>query len=115
MVAVTSLAANPLNSAVAGRYTFGQRNGVTTSFSRPVMDGSAAGLNSSSKGPVGILGIFLAVAGPVGRTADGSSVYYGADRVAATSAYVRTATGDSNTRLMNLTLDEGTVDIDASF
>ena len=113
----TSLTANSLNSAVAGRYTFGQRSGVTANFSVPVLDGSAAGLNisSSSEGPVGGPGIFLAVAGPVGRTADGSPVYYGADRVAATSAYVLTVTGVTNIRPMRLTLDEGTVDIDASF
>jgi hypothetical protein len=44
----------------------------------------------------GTPGIYLHVAGPVGRSAEGSPVYYGSDRVAHTSTYllsIRSATG----------------------
>lgn len=112
----TSLTANSLNSSVAGRYTFGQRNGVTTSFSVPVLDGSAAGLNSSSssEGPAGVPGIYLAVAGPVGRSVGGSPVYYGSDRVAASSTYLLTVTAVPSGSRSRLSLVEGEIPLDGS-
>jgi hypothetical protein len=113
----TSLTANSLNSSVAGRYTFGQRNGVTTSFSVPVLDGSAAGLNSSSsssEGPAGVPGIYLAVAGPVGRSVWESPVYYGSDRVAASSTYLLTVTAVPSGSRSKLSLAEGEIPLDGS-
>ena len=56
-------------------------------------------------------GIYLVVAGPVGRKASGSPVYYGSDRVATTSTYLLTVTpvGDPGARVMILA--EGTVGV----
>ena len=60
-------------------------------------------------------GIFLYVAGPVGRSASDAPIYYGADRVAVTSAYLLTVTGVSNVTPTITTLAEGTIDADGSF
>jgi hypothetical protein len=60
-------------------------------------------------------GIFLYVAGPVGRSASESPVYYGADRVAVTSTYLLTVTRVSNVTPTITTLAEGTIDADGSF
>ena len=65
--------------------------------------------------PAGPPGIFLTVAGPVGRSASESPVYYGADRVAVTSTYLLTVTGVSNVTPTVTTLAEGTIDADGSF
>ena len=112
---VTSLTANSLNSSVAGRYTFGQRGGVTTSFSVPTLDGSAAGLNSSSsEGPAGVPGIYLAVAGPVGRSVWESPVYYGSDRVAASSTYVLTVAAVPSNSRSKVSLAEGELPLNGS-
>jgi hypothetical protein len=57
----------------------------------------------------GTPGIYLHVAGPVGRSAEGSPVYYGSDRVAHTSTYllsIRSATG-----VTQHVLASGTVDV----
>jgi hypothetical protein len=115
---VASLTANSLNSAVAGRYFFGQRGGVTFGFSEPVMDGSASGLNSSSSSSStpdpGVPGIYMAVAGPVGRSVMGSPLYYGSDRVAASSTYRLTVTAAPRARVTPLTLAEGELPLDGS-
>jgi len=63
----------------------------------------------------GVPGIFLTVAGPVGRSASESPIYYGADRVSVTSTYLLTVTGVSNIAPTITTLAEGTIDGDGSF
>ena len=60
-------------------------------------------------------GIFLYVAGPVGRSASDAPIYYGADRVAVTSAYLLTVTRVSTIAPTATTLAEGTIDADGSF
>ena len=75
----------------------------------------SSGSSGSSEGPVGIPGITLTVAGPVGREILGSPVYYGADRVAVTSTYLLTVTKVSNAAPSVTTLAEGTIDADGSF
>ncbi|HEV8012640.1 MAG TPA: FG-GAP repeat protein, partial [Pontimonas sp.] len=57
----------------------------------------------------GTPGIYLHVAGPVGRQAEGSPVYYGSDRVAITSTYLLSIT-DASTQSTSRTLAEGVVD-----
>ena len=68
----------------------------------------AAGGAASSK-EAGIPGIYLHVAGPVGRLAEGSPVYYGSDRVAFTSTYLLTITNQA-TNTTSRVLAEGVVD-----
>ena len=73
---------------------------------------------SSSAGAgagAGVPGIFLTVAGPVGRSASEAPVYYGADRVAVTSTYLLTVTRVSNVTPTITTLAEGTIDANGSF
>lgn len=105
----TSLTANSLNSSVTGRYTFGQRNGVTTNF--PGLNSSSS---SSSEGPAGVPGIYLAVAGPVGRSVGESPIYYGTDRVAASSTYLLTVTAVPSGSRSKLSLAEGEIPLDGS-
>ena len=82
-------------------------------FSLPVAaSGSSA---ESSSASAGVPGIFLFVAGPVGRSASEAPVYYGADRVAVTSTYLLTVTRVSNVTPTITTLAEGTIDADGSF
>ena len=69
----------------------------------------------SSSADAGVPGIFLTVAGPVGRSASEAPVYYGADRVAVTSTYLLTVTRVSNVTPTITTLAEGTIDADGSF
>ena len=57
----------------------------------------------------GTPGIYLHVAGPVGRLAEGSPVYYGSDRVAITSTYLLTITNQI-TNTTSRVLAEGVVD-----
>jgi hypothetical protein len=57
----------------------------------------------------GTPGIYLHVAGPVGRLAEGSPVYYGSDRVAITSTYLLTIT-NVTTNTTSRVLAEGVVD-----
>ena len=71
--------------------------------------------SSSSNAGAGVPGIFLTVAGPVGRSASEAPVYYGADRVAVTSTYLLTVTRVSNVTPTITTLAEGTIDADGSF
>ncbi len=56
----------------------------------------------------GTPGIYLHVAGPVGRSAQGSPVYFGSDRVAHTSTYMLSIT--SPTGVVTRVLASGTVD-----
>ena len=64
---------------------------------------------SSSEEVAGVPGIYLHVAGPVGRGAEGSPIYYGSDRVAITSTYLLSIT-DASTRATSRVLAEGVVD-----
>ena len=79
-----------------------------------VIDLRAPASASTSAGP-GVPGIFLTVAGPVGRSASEAPLYYGADRVAVTSTYLLTVTGVSNIAPTVTTLAEGTIDANGSF
>jgi YVTN family beta-propeller protein len=74
-----------------------------------------ANASASASADPGVPGIFLTVAGPVGRSASESPVYYGADRVAVTSTYLLTMTRVSNIAPTITTLAEGTIDADGSF
>ena len=76
---------------------------------------SSSNTSQGEARPLGIPGITLTVAGPVGRQVDGSPVYYGADRIAVTSTYVLTVTKISNVAPSLITLAEGTIDADGSF
>ena len=64
---------------------------------------------SSSEEAAGVPGIYLHVAGPVGRGAEGSPIYYGSDRVAITSTYLLSIT-DVSTKATSRVLAEGVVD-----
>ncbi len=64
---------------------------------------------AAAEGTSGTPGIYLHVAGPVGRQAEGSPVYYGSDRVAITSTYLLTIT-DQASRATARILAEGVVD-----
>ena len=70
---------------------------------------------ASASADAGVPGIFLTVAGPVGRSGSEAPIYYGADRVAVTSTYLLTVTGVSNIAPTITTLAEGTIDADGSF
>ena len=71
--------------------------------------------NATANADPGVPGIFLTVAGPVGRSVSEAPIYYGADRVAVTSTYLLTVTGVSNIAPTITTLAEGTIDADGSF
>ena len=70
---------------------------------------------ATASADAGVPGIFLTVAGPVGRSASESPIYYGADRVAVTSTYLLTVTGVSNIAPTITTLAEGTINANGSF
>ena len=97
------------------------RSNVIQSSSHAASSGSGSGSSSGSGSgtgtgtDAGVPGIFLTVAGPVGRSASQSPVYYGADRVSVTSTYLLTVTGVSNIAPTITTLAEGTIDADGSF
>ena len=74
-----------------------------------------ASASASASADPGVPGIFLTVAGPVGRSASESPVYYGADRVAVTSTYLLTVTRVSNIVPTITTLAEGTINANGSF
>jgi hypothetical protein len=76
---------------------------------------AVASYSSSAGAGAGVPGIFLTVAGPVGRSASEAPVYYGADRVAVTSTYLLTVTRVSNVTPTITTLAEGTIDANGSF
>lgn len=81
-------------------------------FSAPVF--SFGAVIPASTADAGVPGIFMTVAGHIGRDAHGSPVYYGADRVARASSYMLTLSpagrGVSRTQLA-----EGTIAPDGSF
>ena len=101
----------PLLSSVA--YGNGVWVAVLAGGAKQVMR-SVDATSSASTDP-GVPGIFLTVAGPVGRSASEAPIYYGADRVAVTSTYLLTVTGVSNIAPTITTLAEGTIDADGSF
>jgi hypothetical protein len=70
---------------------------------------SVAAEASASSETAGLPGIYLHVAGPVGRLAEGSPVYYGSDRVAITSSYLLSIT-NVTTNTTSRVLAEGVVD-----
>ena len=76
---------------------------------------ASASADADADADAGVPGIFLTVAGPVGRSASEAPVYYGADRVAVTSTYLLTVTRVSNIAPTITTLAEGTIDADGSF
>ena len=99
-----------------GDYAHSGYTGQVQVFSLPVAaSGSSDGNSSSGSASAGVPGIFLTVAGPVGRSASEAPVYYGADRVAVTSTYLLTVTRVSNVTPTITTLAEGTNDADWSF
>ena len=81
----------------------------------PVTARASADADADADADAGVPGIFLTVAGPVGRSASESPVYYGADRVAVTSTYLLTVTRVSNVTPTITTLAEGTIDANGSF
>ena len=89
-------------------------NGTKTVIQSSSLAPSSSSSASASADP-GVPGIFLTVAGPVGRSASESPIYYGADRVSVTSTYLLTVTGVSNIAPTITTLAEGTIDADGSF
>jgi hypothetical protein len=88
---------------------------ATFLFAGEASESSGSAGSSSANPDAGVPGIFLTVAGPVGRSAAESPVYYGADRVAVTSTYLLTVTRVSNVTPTITTLAEGTIDADGSF
>lgn len=66
-------------------------------------------VTTTSTADAGIPGIYVVVTGPVGRSASGSPVYYGTDRVATTSTYLLTITNTISTDAARV-LATGTVD-----
>ena len=77
--------------------------------------GSSPAGSSSASPDAGVPGIFLAVAGPVGRSASEAPIYYGADRVAVTSTYLLTVTRVANVTPTITSLAEGTINANGSF
>ena len=88
----------------------GSNNIIQSSSLAPSSSSSA-----SASADAGVPGIFLTVAGPVGRSASEAPIYYGADRVSVTSTYLLTVTRVSNITPTITTLAEGTIDADGSF
>ena len=80
-----------------------------------IIQSSSSSAASSSSVDAGVPGIFLTVAGPVGRSASEAPIYYGADRVAVTSTYLLTVTRVSNVTPTITTLAEGTINANGSF
>ena len=113
----TAVAATADNNWVSVAHGNGVWVAVATSGTNRVMrSGDAVACSSSSSSAdAGVPGIFLTVAGPVGRSASEAPVYYGADRVAVTSTYLLTVTRVSNVTPTITTLAEGTIDADGSF
>ena len=103
------LVSRSLNSGIPGRYSFSMENGVTVGFSLPDMSPASPAVVP------GVPGIFLTVAGPVGRAASEVPIYYGADRVARASTYRLTLTSTPRDSRSVMVLAEGTIDADGSF
>ncbi len=91
------------------------RSNVIQSSGHAASSGSGSSSGTGTGTDAGVPGIFLTVAGPVGRSASESPIYYGADRVSVTSTYLLTVTGVSNIAPTITTLAEGTIDADGSF
>lgn len=70
--------------------------------------------SASSESSAGVPGIFLYVAGPVGRTVGHSPVYYGTDRVAAASEYEVRVLSTSTRNPMLVSLASGELPINGS-
>ena len=70
--------------------------------------------SGSSSASQGVPGIFLYVAGPVGRTVGSSPVYYGADRVAAASEYTVKVLSTSTRNPSVVSLASGELPINGS-
>ena len=115
----TAVAASEANSWVSVAYGNGVWIAVANNGTNQVMrsvDAVASYSSSAGAGAgAGVPGIFLTVAGPVGRSASEAPVYYGADRVAVTSTYLLTVTRVSNVTPTITTLAEGTIDAHGSF
>ena len=92
--------------AIGGQNGTSIRPGWTRIYAYP---SPATGAASGSSENVGTPGIYLYVAGPVGRQAEGSPVYYGSDRVATTSTYLLTITNASSAAAQRV-LASGVVD-----
>ena len=88
---------------------------ATLLFAGEASESSGSAGSSSASPDAGAPGIFLTVAGPVGRSASEAPVYYGAVRVAVTSTYLLTVTRVSNVTPTITTLAEGTIDANGSF
>jgi hypothetical protein len=82
-----------------------------SSYSCPVAE---SGSNDSSALSAGVPGIFLYVAGPVGRSVAHSPVYYGTDRVAAASEYEVRVLSSSSVNSGAITLASGTLPANGS-
>lgn len=104
------LVCRSLNSGVAGRYSFSMESGVTVGFSLPDMSTSACPVTVVA----GVPGIYLSVAGPVGRSVWDSPVYYGSDRVAASSTYLLTVVSVPSSSRSTVSLAEGELPLDGS-
>jgi len=106
------LVCRSLNSGVAGRYSFSMESGVTVGFSLPDMSISACPVTSSVV--AGVPGIYLSVAGPVGRSVWDSPVYYGSGRVAASSTYLLTVAPVPSSSRSTVSLAEGELPLNGS-
>ena len=84
--------------------TIATNSGLTRVFRLSASQASAASAESA-----GTPGIYLHVAGPIGRQVAGSPVYYGSDRVATTSTYLLTITNASSAAAQRV-LASGVVD-----
>jgi hypothetical protein len=99
-------------SGTGATIAIGGQNGTSTNpgwtriyaYPSPAVAGG-----SESNQDAGLPGIYLHVAGPVGRLAEGSPVYYGSDRVAIASSYLLTIT-NVTTNTTSRVLAEGVVD-----
>ena len=107
------IVAAPNNTLTAIWQRYDGSNDIIQSSSLAPSSSSSSSTSTSSD--PGVPGIFLTVAGPVGRSASQSPIYYGADRVSVTSTYLLTVTGVSNIAPTITTLAEGTIDADGSF
>ena len=96
-------------------YVANYSNNTVSVIELPVTASASADADADADADAGVPGIFLTVAGPVGRSASEAPVYYGADRVAVTSTYLLTVTRVSNVTPTITTLAEGTIDADGSF
>ena len=95
-------------SATPGTYPRSMR--TTVGFNSDLDTGVASTASTAS-----VPGIFLNVAGHIGRTGGESPVYYGSDRVAVESTYLLTVKPVGGSSSSAVTMAEGTIDTDRSF